>query len=336
MYRKTFYKCFFLLLLFAATTSQLHAHEVRPALLQIKQTGNNQYDVLWKIPRKDDMLPVINPVFPSWFTIQQKDNGTEAGSGALFSMKAIASKDIHGMPISISGIQESLIDVLVYVEFSNGEKYSLLIQPTKTAAIIPNEASYGSTISTYFKLGVEHILLGIDHLLFVLALLLLTRGTRKLIATITAFTLAHSITLSLSVLGFVGLPGPPVEAVIALSILFLAVELVHHYQGKSVMSAAYPWIVAFVFGLLHGFGFAGALANIGLPQTGVPLALAFFNVGVEAGQLLFIGTVLLLIAGIQKIHFTKRYWQSYLAPYAIGSVAAFWVIERVFVILNFN
>jgi hydrogenase/urease accessory protein HupE len=229
-----------------------------------------------------------------------------------------------------------MIDVLIYVEFSNGEKYSLLLQPTKTTATIPFELSYTSTISTYFKLGVEHILFGFDHLLFVLALLLLSRGTQKLIATVTAFTLAHSITLSLSVLGFVGLPGPPVEAVIALSILFLGVELVNHYQGEQVLSAKRPWIVAFIFGLLHGFGFAGALANIGLPQTGVPLALAFFNVGVEAGQLLFIGSVLLLIAGIKKIHFTGRYWQPFLAPYAIGSVAAFWVIERVYAMLNFN
>ena len=335
MFSKTFHKCLFFLLC-SSVTCHLAAHEVRPALLQIKQTSVNGYEVLWKIPRKDDMLPVIIPVFPLWFAIQQKDNGVEAGSGALFTMKAIASKDIHGMSISISGIQETLIDVLVYVEFRNGEKYSLLLQPTKTTATIPHGSSFASTIGTYFKLGVEHILLGIDHLLFVLALLLITRGKRKLITTVTAFTIAHSITLSLSALGFVGLPGPPVEAVIALSILFLAVELVHHYKGKNVMSAAYPWIVAFVFGLLHGFGFAGALANIGLPQTGIPLALAFFNGGVEAGQLLFIGIVLLLIAGIQKIHFTRRYWQPFLAPYAIGTVAAFWVIQRVWVILNFS
>lgn len=282
------------------------------------------------------MLPVINPVFPSWFAIQQKDNGVEAGSGALFTMKAIASKDIHGMLITVSGIQETLIDVLVYVEFSSGEKYSLLLQPTKNTGTIPYGSSYASTIGTYFKLGVEHILFGIDHLLFVLALVLLTRGTRKLITTVTAFTIAHSITLSLSALGFIGLPGPPVEAVIALSILFLAVELVHYYQGKKVMSASYPWIVAFVFGLLHGFGFAGALANIGLPQTGVPLALAFFNVGVEAGQLLFIGFVLLLMMGIQKTNFARRNWQPYLAPYAIGAVAAFWLIERVWVMLDFS
>ena len=334
MLNRIFYKFYFLFLC-VVVAFQLHAHEVRPALLQIKQTGANEFEVFWKIPRKDNMLPVIKPVFPSWFMIQQKDNGTEAGSGALFKMKAIATKDIHGMNISINGIQESLIDVLVYIEFSNGEKYSLLMQPTKNTARIPNESSYASTIATYFKLGVEHILFGFDHLLFVLALLLLTRGTRKLIATVTAFTLAHSITLSLSALNFAGLPAPPVEAVIALSILFLAVELVHHYQGKKVMSATYPWIVAFIFGLLHGFGFASALANIGLPQKGIPLALAFFNVGVEAGQLLFIGIVLVFIVGIQKMKFKKLDWQPYLLPYAIGSVAAFWVIERIWVMLRF-
>jgi hydrogenase/urease accessory protein HupE len=335
MLRKALSKCLFLWLVFSAAAWQVHAHEVRPALLQIKQVSSNEYEVLWKIPRKEDMLPVINPVFPSWFTITQKDTGVEAGSGALFTMKATASKDLHGMPISISGIQESLIDVLVYIELSNGEKYSLLLQPSKASATIPHASSATSTIITFFTLGVEHILLGIDHLLFVLALLLLTQGTRKLIGTVTAFTLAHSITLSLSALGFVGLPGPPVEAVIALSILFLAVELVHHYQGKKVTSASYPWIVAFVFGLLHGFGFAGALANIGLPQKGVPLALAFFNIGVEAGQLLFIGVVFLLMAGIKKVNLSRPSWQPYLAPYAIGSVAAFWVIERFWAMMNF-
>ncbi len=328
MRNKVFYKCL-LWLLFTVLANQVNAHEVRPALLQIKQTGSSTYDVLWKIPRKGDMLPVIKPIFPTWFTILQRDKGIEAGSGALFNMKANSTKDIHGMSISVSGIQESLIDVLVYIEFSNGEKYSLLLQPTKTIATIPYESSYASTISTYFKLGVEHILFGFDHLLFVLALLLITTGTRKLITTVTAFTVAHSITLSLSALNFAGLPAPPVEAVIALSILFLAVELVHHNQGKKVMSARYPWLVAFVFGLLHGFGFASALANIGLPQKGIPLALGFFNVGVEAGQLLFIGVVLLLIAGIQQLKFKRAKWQPYLIPYAIGSVAAFWVIERV-------
>jgi hydrogenase/urease accessory protein HupE len=329
------YAGFFLFLLLIAVTGS-EAHEVRPALLQIKQTGPNEYDVLWKIPRKDDMLPVIHPVFPPWFVIQQKDTGVEAGSGALFTMKAISSKEIHGMTISVSGLQESLIDVLVYIELSSGEKHSLLLQPTKTSATVPYASSVTDTIITFFKLGVEHILLGIDHLLFVLALMLLTKGTRKLIGTITAFTLAHSITLSLSALGLVGLPAPPVEAVIALSILFLAVELVHHYQGKVVISASYPWIVAFIFGLLHGFGFAGALADIGLPQKGIPLALAFFNLGVEVGQLLFISIVLLLISGIRKVKFTRPRWQPYLAPYAIGSVAAFWVIERIWAMLNFS
>jgi hydrogenase/urease accessory protein HupE len=332
MRSKVFYTCLFLLL--SVLTNQVQAHEVRPALLQIKQTGSNTYDVVWKIPRKDNLLPVIKPIFPSWFTIMQKDNGIEAGSGALFTMNANSSKDIHGMTISVSGIQESLIDVLVYIEFSNGEKYSLLLQPTKTLATIPFESSYSNTISTYFKLGVEHILFGFDHLLFVQALLLITSGTRKLITTVTAFTIAHSITLSLSALNFAGLPGPPVEAVIALSILFLAVELVKHYQGKKVMSATYPWLVAFLFGLLHGFGFASALANIGLPQKGIPLALGFFNVGVEVGQLLFIGLVLLIIAGIKQLNFKRTNWQPYLAPYVIGSIAAFWVIERIWGMLG--
>jgi hydrogenase/urease accessory protein HupE len=336
MFPEGFGKYLLILVLICVKTVPARAHEVRPALLQIKQVGGNDFSVLWKIPRKDDMLPAIEPVFPSWFTITKRDNGVEAGSGALFTMNAVSSRDIHGMSVGVSGLRESSIDVLVYIEMGNGEKYSLLLQPTKTEATVPMVSSYAGTIITYFKLGVEHILLGFDHLLFVLALLLLAGGTRKLITTVTAFTLAHSITLSLSVLGFVGLPAPPVEAVIALSIVFLAVELVNHYQGKQVMSATRPWVVAFVFGLLHGFGFAGALTNIGLPQKGVPLALAFFNVGVEAGQILFIAVVLLLIAGIKRLNLPNRLRHPYLVPYAIGSVAAFWVIERVYAMLNLD
>ena len=330
---ETFFRLLLLSALIIAEPWPTRAHEVRPALLQIKQVGADEYAVTWKVPRKDDLLPAIDPVFPPWFIIKEKDGGVEAGSGALFTMKAVTSRDIHGMVVTVNGLPQSLIDVLLYVEFIDGEKYSMLLQPAKNRATIPFGSSYAGTILTYFQLGVEHILIGFDHLLFVLALLLLSGGTRRLIATITAFTVAHSITLSLSVLGFVGLPGPPVEAVIALSIVFLSVELVNHYKGEQVLSARRPWIVAFIFGLLHGFGFAGALSDIGLPHKGVPLALAFFNVGVEVGQLLFIGAVLSLIAVIRRIGFTRRSLNTMIVPYAIGSVAAFWFIERLYAMI---
>jgi hypothetical protein len=177
------------------------------------------------------------------------------------------------------------------------------------------------------SLGVEDILLGFDHLLFVLALLLLVPNTRMLVWTITSFTLAHSVTLALATMGWVHMPQKPIEAVIALSILFVAMEIVHWKQGKPGITRRWPWLVAFTFGLLHGFGFAGALTEIGLPEHAIPLALLFFNLGVEAGQLMFIAAVLLLWAGLKRMTWPDWAWR--VPVYAIGSLAAFWTIDRI-------
>jgi hydrogenase/urease accessory protein HupE len=203
--------------------------------------------------------------------------------------------------------------------------------------VIPKRPSSLEVIRTYTVLGVEHILLGIDHLLFVLALLLLVRGVGRLVATVTAFTVAHSITLGAATLGFVHVPSAPVEAVIALSILFLASELARRRlapasaaaQGDAAdLTARFPWIVAFSFGLLHGFGFAGALSEVGMPAQAVPLALLFFNVGVEIGQLSFIAAVFAMGWLIRSAAVRAPDWWPRAAAYGIGSVAAFWVVQR--------
>lgn len=304
------------------------AHDMRPALLQIKQMSTNDYEVLWKVPRKGNEVLAIKPEFPSWFVMQQTIPPNESGTGILYTFRATTSKDIHGMPITIKGIETTMVDVLVQIELLNGEQYSMVLQPDKKSLTVPVEYSVIDTVKGYVLLGVKHILFGIDHLLFVLALLLITKGGRKLFITITAFTVAHSITLSLSALGYVGLAGSPVEAVIALSILFLAVEIILNQQGKSTLTSSKPWLVAFTFGLLHGLGFANALAAIGLPQNHIPLALAFFNIGVEVGQLMFIAAMFLLI----KLISVKKNWSlsfQRIPAYGIGSVAAFWLIERV-------
>jgi hydrogenase/urease accessory protein HupE len=187
-------------------------------------------------------------------------------------------------------------------------------------------------------LGVEHILFGVDHLLFVLALLILVKGWRKLVGTITAFTVAHSVTLAAATLGFVHVPAKPVEATIALSIVFVACEIVHGRRGRSGLTEGWPWVIAFSFGLLHGFGFAGALREVGLPQNTIPLALLFFNIGVELGQLLFIGVVMAVI--FVAVRAARKFsqwdvtpqsafaWCENISAYAIGGVAAFWLIER--------
>ena len=170
-------------------------------------------------------------------------------------------------------------------------------------------------------------------MLFVLALLLLVRGWRRVVVTVTAFTVAHSITLAAATLGFVHVPQPPVEAAIALSIVFVAAEIIHKRQGRSGLAVHWPWIIAFAFGLLHGFGFASALREVGLPQNAIPVALLFFNVGVEVGQLLFIASVfavaILARQVASRITISKLAWAWRLPPYAIGSVAAFWVIQRI-------
>jgi hydrogenase/urease accessory protein HupE len=186
-------------------------------------------------------------------------------------------------------------------------------------------------VQTYTLLGIEHILTGIDHLLFVLALVILVKGTRRLLWTVTAFTIAHSITLALATLGVINVPGPPVEATIALSIVFVASEIIAQARGREGLAARKPWLVAFSFGLLHGLGFAGALAEVGLPQNAIPLALLFFNVGVEIGQLLFIAGVLAFA------HLAKRVAGGWVQPaavsvaaaYAIGGIASYWTIERI-------
>jgi len=222
-----------------------------------------------------------------------------------------------------------MTNALMRIEFADGMMWTQRLTPMHSSVSIPEQASALDVTGVYLKLGVEHILLGIDHLLFVLALLLITQGTWRLVKTITAFTVAHSITLGLATLGFVHVPSPPVEAVIALSIVFLAAEIVHARRGKAGITARAPWIVAFVFGLVHGFGFAGALSEVGLPQGQIPLALLFFNVGVEAGQLLFIAAILGSLAVFRRTRLPLPGWTILMLPYTIGVVAMFWLVQRV-------
>ena len=179
------------------------------------------------------------------------------------------------------------------------------------------------------KLGIEHILTGIDHLLFVLALLIITHGGWMLVKTVTAFTISHTITLTAATLGYVHVPPAPVEAVIALSIVFVAAEIIHIRRGIKGVTASAPWIVALAFGLIHGLGFAGGLSEAGLPAGHIPTALLFFSLGVESGHFLFIGAVLSLIALLRSIRIPFPLWTELVPPYAICSIAMFWVIQRV-------
>ena len=230
--------------------------------------------------------------------------------------------------IVIDGLPATQTDTLLRIQLTNGSMYTSVLRPDSPSFLIPEKPSKLKIAGSYLLLGSEHILGGIDHLLFVLGLMLIVRGRMLLIKTITAFTLAHSVTLAMATLGFVHVPQAPVEAVIALSILFLATELSKQQRGETGLTTKAPWLVALCFGLLHGFGFAGALTEVGLPQTDIPLALLFFNVGVEVGQLIFVAGVLTVTWMIQKLKFRWPVWVAHGPAYAIGSLAAFWFIER--------
>ncbi len=319
--RKTpLYKLYSILFFLVAFiwASDLEAHEIRPAYLQVVQVSETRYEVYWKVPRMGDAVPRIQPVFPEGFVLEVAKDPKQTPDAAIYTYFIESEESLRGKDLFINGLNKTLIDVLVSVTFLNGEKASLLLQADRDTGTIPGEISRFDVIQTYTVLGIEHILLGIDHLLFVLALIMITMGKWRILKTITAFTLAHSITLSLAALGIVNFPGPPVEAVIALSIVFLASEILRNCEGEQTLTSKKPWIVAFTFGLLHGFGFAGALADIGLPQQEIPLALAFFNIGVELGQIIFVVFMLLVIYLINL----KKEWPMSLKKvpaYAIGS-----------------
>ncbi len=317
-----------LLLLQLFLPSRVSAHEVRPAYFSITQSTDSTYQVVWKLPALGDAIPKIYPTLPKhWEVVESSSNLLPGNLRRTYTI--LISGNLEGSSLYFEGLEKTLIDVLVSIKMLNGEQYSAMIKPANPNYLIPTAPDKLNVIKTYLVLGINHILSGIDHLLFVLALLLITNGFRKLVKTITAFTIAHSITLTLAAIGTVGLPGPPVEAVIALSIVFLAVELFHHNKGIDGLTVRNPWVVAFTFGLLHGFGFAGALSEIGLPQSGIPTALLFFNVGVELGQLAFVLAVLAILWLISKLKIKWPNWIKWVPPYAIGSMASFWLIERV-------
>jgi hydrogenase/urease accessory protein HupE len=305
-------------------------HEMRPGYLEIRESSPESYEVLWKVPARgvDQRFGLYLRFADDVETVTEPVGGFRADS-YVERLRIRRPGGLTGTTVTIEGLESTFTDVLFRFEHADGTVLTRRLTPEDPGCVIEAKPDRGQLAWTYLVLGTEHILLGIDHLLFVLALLLVVRGWGKLVGTITAFTVAHSITLALATLGFVHVPGPPVEAVIALSIVFVAAEIVHGTQGRPGLTARWPWVVAFTFGLLHGFGFAGALSEVGLPQNAIPLALLMFNVGVEAGQLLFVAGMLVIYATVRGKQLEPPEWVWRIPPYAIGSVAAFWMIERV-------
>jgi hypothetical protein len=301
--------------LFVLLVGLAGAHEMRPSYLEIKETTHTTFELLWKLPvRGDRKLPLV-PRLP-YLCQPLAPAASYATSGAQVTRWTVrCDGGLAGQRVEIAGLDNTFTDVLARVEHLDGAVQTVRIKPGESAFTTQAAPSALALSGTYLWLG-------IDDLLFVFALLLIVSSWRSLVATITAFTVAHSITLVSATLGWVQVPQQPVEAVIALSILFLATEIVHRLRGRPALTAKQPWIVAFVFGLLHGLGFAGALAEVGLPQQAIPLALLFFNLGVELGQLVFVAAVLALGQMLRSLGSLPLRQGQFAASYAIGGLAA--------------
>jgi hydrogenase/urease accessory protein HupE len=321
---------FALALLLAWQAFAACADVFRPAYLELREAGEGRYDVLWKVPAQGgDMRLAATVRFPADTVALAEPNGVFSGGSHVQRWQVRRDGGLAGQTIRVEGIAGGVTDVIVRVERQDGSSQTGRLVPERPAFVVEAPAGTAEVAWSYLRLGVEHILGGFDHLLFVLALLLIVRGGRRIVATVTAFTVAHSITLVAATLGWVHVPAPPVEASIALSIVFVASEVVHGLRGQAGLTARAPWVVAFVFGLLHGFGFAGALAEVGLPHNAIPVALLMFNVGVEIGQLAFIAAVFVAGTALAKLRVHLPRWAHYVPAYAIGSVAMVWTIERV-------
>jgi hypothetical protein len=304
------------------------AHEIRPAYLELREVKPGEFSVLWKTPMLGDLRLSLAPEF-SGDAKPVTPVTRRTPPGASVQTWTLRSPALRGQTLRIRGLDATMTDALVRCEFLDGTAWTQRLFPAQPSALIPTAQTVWGVTGVYSQLGIRHILSGIDHLLFVFALLILTRGGWMLVKAVTAFTVSHSITLSLAALGYVQIPQQPVEAIIALSIVFVASEIMHTRAGRPGLTARAPWVVAFIFGLMHGLGFAGGLSEAGLPADHIPTALAFFSVGVETGHFLFIGAVLSLISLMRRIQFSLPRWGELVPSYAIGSLAMFWVIQRI-------
>jgi hypothetical protein len=316
-----------LLLLLLALSFKLSADEFRPALLEVTEQEGGWVEVIWKVPTLGEQVLAISAVMPDFF----KPFGPGCVPGAMIGIKSYSTEGhaLHGATLSVNGLTGVPIDVVVRISLLDGIEHSAILRSSNNSFTIPEQITNGELAASYWRMGTIHILEGFDHLLFLLTLLLIVNGIWPLLKTVTAFTLAHSLTLALATLDLVHIPQVPTEGVISLSIMLLAVEVVRKNQGQLTLSERFPWLIAFTFGLVHGLGFAGALYEIGVPQHAVPLSLLMFNLGVETGQVLFVVVVSFLLAGLTRLHGTAALTLVRATPYAIGGVAAFWTIDRV-------
>lgn len=304
------------------------AHEIRPAFLQIREIEPSTYDVLWKTPAQGDMRLALNVVMPPSCRNLGVTRTTLVNAAAIENRRIVCEGGIAGGHVAFENLATTLTDVIVRFEPIAGSAKTLRVSGAAPYIVIPARQSMGEVVREYFNFGVEHILFGFDHLLFVLCLLMLIDDRKRLLTAITAFTVAHSITLAATTFGWLRLASAPVEACIALSIAFLAAEIIKTRADRARSTRFRVEIAAFGFGLLHGFGFASALHEIGMPDDALPLALVSFNLGVEAGQIAFVAIVLAL-TWLWRRHAPQVLASVYRASaYVAGVTACFWFIER--------
>ncbi|RVI94665.1 HupE/UreJ family protein [Sinorhizobium meliloti] len=305
------------------------AHEIRPAYLDMRETGPDEFTVVWKVPAQGEMRLGLYASLPKPCMAKAEPARSIEGGAYLERWTVACAGGLKGGEIAINGLRSTMTEALVRIEYENRDTEVVRLMPEAPSFVTAGAQTGLDVARTYFLLGVDHILSGLDHLLFVLALILLIRDRWMLVKTITTFTIAHSITLAGASLGYFSLPQKPVEATIALSIAFVASELIKMKPGKSRLSESYPWVVAFAFGLLHGFGFAGALKEIGLPQSDVPLSLLTFNLGVEAGQLIFVAAALGVLRAAGALGTMQPALARQFSAYMIGTAAMLWLVSRI-------
>ncbi len=323
-----------LLLAFAA---RAEAHEARPAYLEVRETAPGRYELLWRTPVLAGMRLPIGLRLPAGVRNVHEPTIQEL-TDSLLERRTIDAgpAGLAGKRIEFPGLQATITDVLVRVELADGRKWSTIVRPSQPWVEITAAQGKLSVVGSYVVHGIRHIAFGADHLLFVLGLLLIVKDRWTLVKTITAFTVAHSITLGIATLGWAEAPILPLNAAIALSIFFLGPEIVRVWRGETSFTIEHPWVVAFVFGLIHGFGFASALTSAGLPRADLPLALLGFNVGVEIGQVGFVLLVLLLERSFRLLEIRWPRWVEALPGYAIGTLGAFWTIQRTAILLGWT
>ena len=312
----------------AILAAPARAHEARPGFLEMEEKSPGVYAFLRKAPAGGEVEIRIAPVLPAGCALATPDQQQLTPGAILVRGTLRCEGGLAGKTIGIEGLASTATDVLVRLRHADGRLESHLLGPASPSVTLGATTTGAQRAASYLKLGVEHILMGIDHLLFVLGLLLIVSDRWMLVKTITSFTLAHSLTLAVATLGYASAPLPPLNAAIALSILFLGPEIVRTWRGETSFTIRHPWVVAFAFGLLHGFGFASGMTALGLPKAEIPLALLLFNVGVEIGQVFFVAVILLLERSFRTLEIRWPRWAEALPGYTVGSLGAYWTIQR--------